>query len=238
MKIFYYYNFLLKKKIVYYKRITMLFNRILEFLSGAGIKLVDDFYDMDTPCKKNVVLALQFLIFIPILYWVTRGNDYIFVLFVLILGSYLSGKIDTKYYKVVSIITLSLMAVLVLQQGPKNFVKSIDLFLLGAGIIAIFMIYMESKCFKEEFSVNKMFARFLCLVVAVSLYYNKEILKIATEIPILNRIYNGLMEITPLKYITEKANLPVALSSYMMAIGYISMNLVNMYMKMNNINLC
>tara|TARA_Y100000590_G_C15580104_1_gene961971 strand:- start:87 stop:725 length:639 start_codon:yes stop_codon:yes gene_type:complete len=211
----------------------MVVNRVFEFISGAVIKLVDDYYDMNTQVSKNLVLIFQVLLILPIVYWVTRGNDYIFVLFALIVGCYLSKKIDTNYYKVISILTLSLIIVLVLSQGPLNFINSVDPFLLFVSLMFLIVICLESKYFKEEFSMNKIFVRFMCLVASIALYYNKEIIKIVTEIPIFNRIFNSLMTLKPLNYMMDKVNLPVALSSYVVAMGYFSTNVINMYIKMN-----
>lgn len=148
-------------------------NNFIGFLLGNCIKIVDDHYDLDIYDKKIINLVKLLGLFL-LIYWNLLGFEYNLIFILEIIICYLANQIDTDFYKKVSFLIIVFFIFYLLLNKKNIFVNSFNpLNLLIYFILALIIIIIESKIFKEEASCFKLISRLFVISIAITSYFDK-----------------------------------------------------------------
>jgi len=151
-------------------------NKIISFIIGALLKIVDDNNDMDL-FKDNYIIFVKIFLTILTVYWINIDYNYSMDMVITCIVCYLIKQIDTPYYKIgMLIIILNFLYKL------KYYEFTFDLFIdkIITFIVLFIAAYIENNLFKEEYSQFKLYARisgFLITILYVYIFtFHKKIL--------------------------------------------------------------
>ena len=145
-------------------------DNIISFTLGSIIKIVDDHYDMKIH-NKEFIKILKFIGLLGLIYWTNLGIEYNFILLVETIICYFVKQIDNKFYKYVAyyIVLNFLYQKIILKKNvfsPNFTIKSTFI----NSFITITVILIESKIFKEEYSLRKILCRTIVFGIGFMLY--------------------------------------------------------------------
>ena len=151
-------------------------NKIISFIIGALLKIVDDNNDMNLFNDKYIIFV-KILLMILTVYWINIDYNYCIDMVITCIVCYLIKQIDTPYYKI-GMLTIILNFLYKLKYNEFT----LDLFIDKIITFIVFFIaaYIENILFKEEYSHLKLYARisgFLITILYVYIFsFHKKIL--------------------------------------------------------------
>lgn len=151
-------------------------NKIISFIIGALLKIVDDNNDMNLFNDKYIIFV-KIILTILTVYWINIDYNYSMDMVITCIVCYLIKQIDTPYYKIGTLIII-----LNFLYKLKYYEFTFDLFIdkIITFIVLFIGAYIENNLFKEEYSQIKLYARisgFLITILYVYIFtFHKKIL--------------------------------------------------------------
>jgi len=145
-------------------------DNIISFILGSIIKVVDDHYDMNIHNKK-LIKNLKFIGLLGLIYWLNLGIEYNFILVVETIICYFVKQIDNKFYKYVAyyILINFFYQKIILKKNVFSSNFTLKNTIINS-LLIISVIFIESKIFKEEYSLKKILCRSMVFFFGFSLY--------------------------------------------------------------------
>lgn len=149
-------------------------NNLIGFLLGNCIKIVDDHYDLNIYDKK-IINFIKLLGLFLLIYWNFLGFEYNLIFVFELIICYFANQIDTDFYKKVSLLIIIIFISYLLLNKKNNFFTKIynPLNLLVYFVLALIIILLEAKLFKQETSCFKLIARIFVISVSIISYFDK-----------------------------------------------------------------
>jgi len=193
-------------------------NKIISFIIGALLKIVDDNNDMNLFNDKYIIFV-KILLTILTVYWINIDYNYCMDMVITCIVCYLIKQIDTTYYKIgMLIIILNFLYKL------KYIEFTFDLFIdkIITFIVLFIVAYIENNLFKEEYSQLKLYARISGFLITILYVY---ILSFHKKILYDNNVPNNRI----LKILYPE------IDAILIGLGYISISILDIsYMLANN----
>jgi hypothetical protein len=144
-----------------------MYNKIISFIFGAFLKLVDDNNDMNLFNDKYINI-IKVLLAMLALYWINIDFNYCIDMVITCIICYFIKQVDTPYYKIVMLlICLNFF----LKFDSNKFTTELMIEKLTIFIVFFSAAYIEHNFFKEEYSKPKLCFRVLGFIATIVYLY-------------------------------------------------------------------
>lgn len=144
-----------------------MYNKIISFIFGAFLKLVDDNNDMNLFNDKYINI-IKVLLAMLALYWINIDFNYCIDMVITCIICYFIKQVDTPYYKIVMLlICLNFL----LKFDSNKFTTELMIEKLTIFIVFFSAAYIEHNFFKEEYSKPKLCFRVLGFITTILYLY-------------------------------------------------------------------
>lgn len=144
-----------------------MYNKIISFIFGAFLKLVDDNNDMNLFNDKYINI-IKVLLAILALYWINIDFNYCIDMVITCIVCYFIKQVDTPYYKIVMLLIILNFFI---KFDSSKFTKDLMIEKLTIFIVFFSAAFIEHNFFKEEYSKPKLCFRVLGFIGTILYLY-------------------------------------------------------------------